>query len=228
MKIRRDFQQRSVEWMIARAGIPTASEFDNIFTSTFKLRDGEMIKTYACKKAAEKWIGGGLPGFNTFDMDQGNILENEAIPWLEAALEKRIERIGLLTDDAGLMACSPDGLIDETQGVEVKCPAIHTHVRYLVSGILPQEYAAQVHGSLFISGFQSWRFFSHCRNFPPLMLVIERQQDIMEKIEEGMADFTALLNNYYDRLVELNGGPPRRLSRKPQPKPELVTDDVAH
>ena len=50
--------QGSIEWMQARAGIPTASEFDNLVTPKWEVRTGQMPKTYLARKLAEWWQGG--------------------------------------------------------------------------------------------------------------------------------------------------------------------------
>lgn len=214
MKIHREFTQRSVEWMNARAGIPTASEFDNLVSPTFEIRKGEMPRTYLAKKLAEKWLGGGLAGFNTFDMDQGRILEEQAIPFYELTYEEKIEQVGLITTDDGRVACSPDGLFDDGTGIEIKCPLPQTHCGYLMANVLPKEYAAQVHGSMFVADAPSWKFFSYCRNFPPFMLTIERDEEIQEAIQVAVHDFLVLLDMGFERLCDLNGGPPRWMRQK--------------
>lgn len=228
MKILNEFQQGSLEWMIARAGIPTASEFDNLVTPDFKIRTGQMPATYLAKKVAEKWIGGPLAGFNTFDTEQGQILESEALPFYELQHEQDIRRVGLLTTDDGRIACSPDGMFEDGTGIEVKCPEAHTHVNYLLAGQLPKEYAAQVHGSMFVAEAESWQFFSYRRHFPPLVLTVERDEEIQKILAEALESFLARLDIACNRLVELNGGPPRRIPQKPSPVTEEEPQDVPH
>jgi len=46
----------------------------------------------------------------------------------------------------------------------------------------------------------------------------------MDKIEDALSEFCELLNHYYGRLVELNGGPPKRLTRPAAPKPAMPQD----
>jgi len=152
-------EQGSVSWMQARAGIPTASEFDSLVTPEFKVRTGEMPKTYVAKKLAEAWLGGPLLTFNTFDMDAGQILEEEAIPWWELEFGQTVQRVGLVTTDDGRVGCSPDGLL-ENCGLEIKCPKPETHVGYLLKGDLPKDYRAQVHGGMYVTGYPQWNFLS--------------------------------------------------------------------
>lgn len=202
--------QGSQEWMLARSGIPTASEFDQLVSPTFEIRKGEMPTTYLNRKIAEYWQGGPLPGFGSFDTEQGQILEQEALPFYELEHGVTIQRTGLILADDGLTGCSPDGLIGEEDGIESKCPAAHTHVGYLLRGELPKDYGPQVHGAMFVTGRPRWTFFSYRRHFPAFRLVVERDEKIQETLAEALALFLARLQTAKERMMELNGGPPLR------------------
>lgn len=203
-------EQGSVDWMLARAGIPTASEFDQLLTPEFKIRSGEMPRTYLAKKVAEKWLGAPLPASNVFDMDQGQILEQEAKPFYELQYGEQIRSVGFITSDDGTVGCSPDGLLGDDCGIEIKCPAIHTHLGYLLSGQLPKEYAAQVHGAMFVTERPRWKFLSYRRHFPPLLVTVERDEEIQSKIAEAITRFTKQMEVAMKFLEDLNGGPPKR------------------
>jgi hypothetical protein len=212
-----EFLPQTVEWMQARAGIPTASEFDQLVTPEFKIRNGQMPLTYLAKKVAERWLGGPLADFNSFDMDQGTILEQEAIPWYELEYGETIQRIPFITTDDGRVGCSPDGILADG-GIEIKCPAVHTHVGYLLDGKLPKDYAVQVHGSMFVTGAKWWKFLAYRRRLPPLVLKIERDEAIQDVLKEALEEFCSRLDMAFARLVQMNGGPPdRRPISKPDP-----------
>lgn len=217
-------EQGSVDWMLARSGIPTASEFDALVTPEFKMRTGEMPTTYLSKKLAEAWQGGPLLGFNVFDMDQGNILEDEAKPWFELEHNRPVERVGFITTDDGRVGCSPDGLLGEDSGIEIKCPRAETHIRYLLNGRLPKDYAAQVHGSMFVTGRKEWKFLSYRRHFPALLITVERDEEIQKTLAKALAEFLKRFDAGMARLAEINGGPPARRNVSPQshesPHPE--------
>lgn len=211
--------QGSVEWMQARAGIPTASEFDNLISPTGEIRKGQMPQSYLAKKLAEWWLGGPLPCFNSFDMEQGSILENEAVPWYELEYSQKVDRVGLITTDDGLIGCSPDGLLGDDGGIEIKCPQPETHVKYLIGGVLPPEYVAQVHGAMFVTGRPWWRFLSYRRHFPAFMLHVERDEEIQDALAEALAQWLAKFEAAKERMIAINGGEPPR--RRPAPEPEL-------
>ncbi len=204
--------QGSDEWMKLRCGIPTASEMDALLTPEFKLRTGEGVQTYLAKKLAEKWLGRPLPSFSGFgDLEQGTILEEEAIPYYECENNCTIQRVGFITTDDGKAGCSPDGLIQyecgpgkqaiAAGGIEIKSPAIHTHVGYLLRWTLPKDYAAQVHGSMYVTGAPWWKFMSYNRHCPPLILTVERDEEIQKKIAEALASFNASFDAAYAKLT---------------------------
>lgn len=138
--------QKTDEWLSLRAGKATASEFDQFITPQFKLRTGEMPKTYIAKKVAERWIGRPLPEDNktALPMEYGSILEQFARPYFEMETGKEVTPVGLLTTDDDLAACSPDGLIGQESGIEIKCPEHKKHTKTLLGGVVPDDYIIQV------------------------------------------------------------------------------------
>lgn len=201
--------QQSVEWMVERAGIVTCSELDQIVTPEFKARTGQMVETYLAKKVAERWTGGPLASLNVFDVEQGQILEEQAVPWYELEFSEIIQRVGLLTTDDGKIGCSPDGLIGEDCGIEIKCPAIHTHVRYLLDGEVPKDYLAQIHGAMLVTGRPMWKFLSYHRRLPALVKAVERDEKIQRRLADAIGAFNARLDEAFERMCDLNGGLPK-------------------
>lgn len=222
-----EVQQGSVDWMLLRSGIPTASEFDQLVTPEWKVRTGQMPETYVAKKVAEYWQGGPLPSFSSFDMEQGSLLESEAIPWWELEYGQTVRRVGFITTDDGKVGCSPDGLIGGNKGIEAKCPSVHTQVRYLLDGELPKEYRVQVQGSMWVTVFSEWWFLSYRRGFPPLVLSIESDPKAQDAIGAALELYYEKFDASVARMTELNGGPPRRHKfAKPEPDAAKEPDDI--
>lgn len=145
-------------------------------------------------------------------MEQGRILEEEAIPWFEYEFGEQIERVGLIMTDDGTVGCSPDGLLGEDGGIEIKCPYSETHIKYLLDNKLPADYAAQVHGSLYVTGREWWKFVSYRRGFPAFVLKVNRDNAIIRQIDAALQAFQEKFNTAWATLIELNGGelPPKR------------------
>ncbi len=185
-----NIEQGHIDWFKLRMGIPTASELGNLLTPEFELRKGEMLKSFVYSKVAEAWSDRPLISTGNWNTEQGQLLEDEAIPWYALEYDKKIKQVGFITTDDGRFGCSPDGLIlNDECGLEIKSPAAHTHVKYLVNGVLPKEYVAQVYGSMFATGFKKWIFVSYRRGFPALVLEIYRDEKAMAAIERAVTVF---------------------------------------
>lgn len=195
-----DCDQGTIQWLKLHVGIPTASGLSNLLTPEFKHRDGEMPKSYMFSKLAEAWRGEPLIELNTFSTEQGLVLETEARAFYSLLGEKKVKQVGFVTTDDGLCGCSPDGLIGDDNGFEMKCPSASVHVKYLVQGTLPKDYAAQVHCSMFVTDRPKWTFFSYRRNFPPFILEIHRDETIDAIIQEAVNRFHAALNEAKEKI----------------------------
>lgn len=201
-------EQNTLEWMKLHIGIPTAGTLNQMLDTSFNLRTGEMPKTYIHQKLAEKWRGKPLIDLSSsasFSTEQGFILEDEARPWAAIELELNIDEVGFITTDDGKCGCSPDGIaISKKLGFEIKCPAAHTHVKYLLGDCVPKEYLVQVHSSMYVTGFKKWMFLSYRRGFPQLVVEVKRDEEIIAKIKKAVDQFHQDFDKALNRLNELN------------------------
>lgn len=181
-------KQGDSDWIQARLGIPTASEFDALVTPKWEQRTGQGPLTYLYNKIAERLLGFS-PDASSFHMEQGSILENEAIPWFAFTHDMNVERVGFCTTDDGRIGCSPDGLIGEDGGLEVKCPSPAMHLKYLMEGGVPAQYLAQVHGSMLVTGRRWWKFVSYSRQFPALVVHVDRDAEIQTTLKYALDTF---------------------------------------
>ncbi len=220
MKIH-DCEQMTIEWIRLHFGIPSAAALDQLLTPNFELRKGDMPASYVFKKVAEVIQNRPVIDLSTssFIMEQGMILESEARPWFELEYDKKVKQVGFITTDDGRCGCSPDGLIAASPdnyegaaihngvgydcGIEIKCPSAPVHVKYLVNGVLPKEYAAQVLGSMFVTGFKRWIFVSYRRGFPALVLEIYRDEKAMSAIASAIDSFHADFDRAMERIANI-------------------------
>lgn len=185
--------QGSPEWVKLRMGIPTASEMDALVSPTWKVRTGEGPTTYLYQKLCCAVTGIPPDDFQSFAMGQGSILEHEAIPWLEFTHEVKVTKAGFCTTDDGRVGYSPDGLIGNDGILEVKCPRPETHLKYIMEGGVPAQYLAQVHTGLLVTG-RSWgKFVSYSRQFPALVVRVERDEKIQGVLHDA-------INQFYDKF----------------------------
>lgn len=215
-----DVEPNSLAWLQARVGVLTASEFDNLVTPKFEPRKGQMVQTYLNRKIAETWQGYPLPNTTTLDMEAGHIWETEILPWYEFEFDEQIQRVGFITTDDGRIGCSPDGLLGNDSGVELKAPLAHNHVGYLRLGEPPPEYLAQIHGCMLVTGRPTWKFISYRRGFPPIVKVVERDEKIQAVLKETLYHFVEVLDYELARLTEMNGG------KRPEKPKTLLTPET--
>lgn len=189
--IKVDCEQMSPEWFELRAGIPTASSFDKIFTTTGK--PSTQSTAYMNTLLAE-WLTGEKQSIKQSDwMARGIELEPEARSAYEFITDSEVETTGIVfRDEDRLVSCSPDGL-RENKGVEIKCPAPGTHVGYLLGGKLPTTYVQQVQGSMWVCGLDAWDFVSYHPDMPPVIITVERDESLQAAIDSIMQDFIGLM-----------------------------------
>lgn len=181
--------QGQTDWQLARVGLPTASDFDELVSPEWKIRTGERPMNYVLKKVAEKIMGAPADTFQSFAMGQGQVLESEAYPWFEGVFDKTVNRVGFCTTDDGRIGCSPDGLLGEDGGLELKCPLPHSHLEYLIGGCVPKQHRAQVQGCLYVTGLKRWTYISYSRYFPALIVEVVPDSDAQEALDKALKWF---------------------------------------
>lgn len=224
-----DVFQGSLPWLELRAGILTASEAKSLVTPKFKIRTGEMVETLLATKLAEKWLGP-LPSFSAWATEQGQLLEETAIPAYEFEHGIKIERIGFITSDDDRIGCSPDGMLAD-RGLEIKSLQPVHHVKCLMDGGVPEDYLAQIHFSLLVTGMKLWQLFLYHRRLPAMEFTVERDDAIMDTLQMAVDEFMDRFDVEWQKLCERNGGPPPKPkvfvpSSPVDPRKELFQDII--
>jgi hypothetical protein len=188
-----DCAQGSPEWLAARCGVASASRFAAIMA---KIKTGESAerRNYRTDLVVERLTGRPLDGFTTPAMKQG--IERE--PFARMAYEART---GLIVDEVGFCrhdeldaGASPDGLLSDDGGLEIKCPERSAHLRYLQQEAEPPEYTWQIQGGMWITGRQWWDFASYNPDFPEhLQLLVRRIKRNDEQIKALAAEVERFL-----------------------------------
>jgi hypothetical protein len=198
----------SIEWANMHVGKISAGEFDNLVTPLIKERTGKTPETFLYRKAAEVFRGMPMVSLSassasSWQMDQGIILEEEVIPWYSLTHSQKVVTHLFCETDDGLSGCTPDGLIGEAGGLEIKCPEPHTHCKYLVEGGVPDDYLPQIMFCLYVTGRPWWKFISYRRKFPKLIVEVQRDEEIMEKIDSVVKSFHKKLTATVEKLRSL-------------------------
>lgn len=179
-------EQGSGTWLAARCGRITASRMADVLAYTKKGDETQKRADYRVEKVSERLSGMALEKYVTFAMKEGTRLEPEARTEYELATDVMLDRVGFVLHPA--MDCSgasPDGLVGNDGGVEIKCPTRTTHVEYVLAGVVPPEYEPQMVWNMACCEREWWDFISYCPDFPePLNRFIVRLHRDEERIEE--------------------------------------------
>jgi hypothetical protein len=164
-------EQRSEEWFEARLGVVTASTFKVAFSGGADARRGLAMDT------AAEILTGSWQETSAASLVWGREYEEQAIGEYEFMTDAEVERVGLIYHpDSALVGASPDGLVGEQGGIEVKCPASpREHLTNLLNGMSWSEHGPQVQGALWVTDRRWWDFVSFDPRFPaPQRIYIER------------------------------------------------------
>lgn len=201
------FEQRTPEWHRARAGVISASNFK---VAREKVKTGApsaAAKKLAAKLAIERICGEPQEDvFETWAMRRGTELESQAISAFEVEFGHSVESIGFCTTDCKKFGASPDGLIGEAEGCEVKCPISGEQIIKVLLEDDPSDYLDQVHGNLWITGRQAWHLIIYTPQLDGVnrsmsVFKIERDEDYIQKLVADLNAFDALIEDYVQQLA---------------------------
>ncbi len=183
-----DCIQGSEEWAKARAGIPTASEFKKIYTSTGK--SSTQAGAYMDTLLAEWLLGGPTESYTNQWMERGQELEQEARDAYSFTQDQEVVQVGFVyRDERKLVGASPDGLVGDKGMVEIKCPKASTHIHYLRTQRLPADYVCQVQGQLYVCEREWVDFNSHYPGLPTMTLRIARDDRFISGLRSELDHF---------------------------------------
>jgi len=171
---------------MARLGCPSGSGFSKLITSTGK--ESTSRASYVNGLIAEKVMGEIPETYDNEWMARGRELEPDARAFYEFERGVTVQEVGFCKHDKYECGISPDGLVGPDGGLEIKCPAPSTHVKYFRAGKMPNEYKAQVQGCLWITERQWWDFLSYHPSLPPFLIRVERDDDFIKALEEIVID----------------------------------------
>lgn len=198
-------EQGSDAWHAARCGVVTASNFKAVMTGG----SGKTRLNYMRRLRDEILTGYPTPpAFQSEAMVRGCTLEPRARRAYQQETSESVREVGLIyLDETRRVAASPDGLVGEEGGLEIKCPLPHTHEKYLRDGSLPKPYVPQVQGNLWVTGRAWWDFVSFAPEFPSAHRLfvrrIYRDETYIAALRREITRFVAEL----DAVVEKTGQP---------------------
>lgn len=204
-----DCDQNSPEWISARLGIPTASKFATVMAKG----EGKTRSEYMRKLAGEIYTGEPSESFSNSHTERGHEFEPLARGEYAFITGNTVKQVGFVRN--GNKGASPDSLIGDDGGLEIKTALPHIQIDRLDRDRLPPEYKAQVQGNLWVAEREWWDFVSFWPKLPILNVRVYRDEEYIE----AMSDEVDRFNDELAAMVE-------RIGRYGQPPAATNQNDV--
>ena len=195
--------QRTLEWHNQRLGKFTASEI-------YKLMGIKALgltgQSYAFDKAVEELFGEVESNFVSYDMERG--IELEPLAFAKFKELKSFEFIDVTECgffDLGFNAgASPDGLVGEDAILEIKCPKANTFFKLVATNEIEDKYIYQMQMQMLATKRNKAHFFNYFI-FEGVEhwheIIIEKDEEICEKILKRISEAEAFKNEYKQNLL---------------------------
>ena len=200
--IRCEAPQGSQDWLIDRLGIPTGSQFHRLLTP--RLKPSASATAYLYELLADDYAP--MPQGDSAGAwaDRGIEMEAEAVKWYEFDRDAKVEQVGFILTDDGKTGGSPDGLVGDDGGVEIKCKKLTTHIGYLL-GEDEHAHRCQCQGYLWLTGRKWWDLVFYNPVLPPVVRRYEPEQEWLDAFLPELEAFQARLSDARTRLRDEYG-----------------------
>jgi hypothetical protein len=220
VQIHRGFEQGSEQWVQARCGLLTASEFDRILTPTLKIASNVKERAHLWEMAAQRISGFVEPRYVSDAMLRGR--EDEvAARELYSQRYAPVTQCGLVTNNKWgfTLGCSPDGLVGRDGIIEAKSRDQRFQVQTVFENLwtdkaktIPEDYVLQVQGSLLVTERKWLDFISYSAGLPMVVLrvypdpvvheaILDAASKFESRISEAVAAYYGALKKYPKRLT---------------------------
>lgn len=189
--------QGTDEWFQARLGRVTASRISDVMMNP----KTAGYQNYRAQLVCERLTGNPTETFTSAAMQHGIDTEPQARAFYELETGNDVEQVGFIQHPKLIMAgASPDGLIGDDGGLEIKCPQPATHIKTLTGSAIDRGYILQMQWGMACTDRAWWDFVSFCPSLPIEMQMHRQRFDRdAELIEEITAAVTSFLSEV-DRL----------------------------
>lgn len=191
-------EQGSPEWLQARAGLPTASEFSTVMA---KGRDGGASKTrrtYLLRLAGEILTGEPAETYSNHHMDRGHTLEPEARILYAFQADVDPEQVGFIVN--GPKGCSPDSLIGVNGALEIKTKLPALLIDVLLRDEFPAEHKAQCQGVLWVAEREWIDIAVYWPKLPLFVKRAHRDDTYIATMSAAVDQFNAELHETVERV----------------------------
>lgn len=195
-----DCEQSTPEWYAARMGIPTASEFAVVMRDKGRGSDGksETRRKYLYRLAAEIVTGEPCETYSNYHMDRGKAVEPEARSLYAFLCDEPLQQVGFIRN--GRKGASPDSLVGDRGGLEIKTKLPDLMVETLLKDEFPNEFMAQVQGNMWVAEREWWDLCVYWPKLPLFAKRVPRDEAYIAKISAAVDKFNAELAEVVEKV----------------------------
>lgn len=169
---------------------------------------GKTRTAYLRRLVAERLTGKPTETYKNAHMDRGTEQEPFARMAYESLKGEPVELAGFIKHESLMAGCSPDGLVGDDGGAEIKCVIPTVHLDTILAGGYPSEHRAQIHGSLWITGRKWWDFCSYSPDMPEHLRTyvfrVERDEQYIINLAAEVIVFLKEVDAMVAKLQERN------------------------
>jgi predicted phage-related endonuclease len=157
-----DIMQGTPEWDAIRRGVITASAMKVLVTPTGKVANNDTSRAYLAQLLAERITGTSDSSYCSNDMLRGHMLEPYARD-LYARYYHPVTECGFIQRHykGFTLGFSPDGVVGDDGLIEIKSRLAKHHVKSILEGGVPSEFAIQIQTGLLVTGRPWLDFISY-------------------------------------------------------------------
>jgi putative phage-type endonuclease len=215
-----DVLQGTEEWHELRRGILTASEVNLILTpKKLEPAKGDQVRKLAMQKAVDRVYNYPRDDtFSSFHTERGKMEEDFAIEEYEKITGHKVERVGFVTNQFGIVAigCSPDGLPTSDKLLEIKSRINREQVRVILANEMPDDFRLQVQTQMMVCEVSSCDFVSFSNGMPLMIKNIKASESIQAAIKTAAAELekqiASVVETYKEAAKNLPSTPYRDYS----------------
>lgn len=199
-----DCEQNTPEWLAARNGIITASNFSKVMAGG----EGKTRTRYMRDLAGEILTGITAETFESSAMKRGREMEHGIREAYAASTFEKIQRVGFVKN-RGLMkyaeaGCSPDALVGDKGGLEIKSMIPALLIELLERGSsMPPEHRAQVQGNMWVCEREWWDFRVGYTGMPAYEVRVYRDETYIKQISDAVEIFSYELKQLVEKLRKM-------------------------
>ncbi len=193
-------EQGGIEWFEARRGLITASEFSSVLAKAKKKGEKSVTRRkYMYTLAGERITGTLVEAYSNAFMQRGKDLEDRARELYQEQTGTEVTQIGFMKN--GYTGYSPDGLIGNKRGIEIKVCIASIQIERLIADKVPSEYVAQVQGGNMVGELDEVDFVSYCEGMPLFIKRAKRDETYITNLKKETELFEKELQEIVNRIA---------------------------